>query len=51
MEFLEGKDKGICMAYLEHIINALKDEGSEFHDKLAGFYLEKARTVSDQPSE
>jgi hypothetical protein len=40
VEALPRKD-----GYLEHIITDLKEEGADFHDKLAEIYLEKAKTA------
>jgi hypothetical protein len=42
-QYLEQTNKEACVGYLEHIIGDLKEEGSEYHDRLAQIYLEKAR--------
>lgn len=42
-DHLERVDKESCIAYLEHIIRQLDEQGPDLHDKLARLYLEAAR--------
>ena len=39
MAHLEKVSPFSCVAYLEHIIHTLGEEGSEFHEKLIDLYL------------
>lgn len=39
MAHLERIGPSVCMAYLEHIIHQLGENGSEFHEKLIELYL------------
>jgi hypothetical protein len=50
MDYLDKVDQSSCRGYLEHIINSLHEEGADFHDKLAEFYLEDARKSLNSPS-
>ena len=45
LAFLSQENAEACQGYLEHIITDLKEEGSDFHDKLAEIYLEKAKVA------
>ncbi|KAJ9116996.1 hypothetical protein QFC22_004654 [Naganishia vaughanmartiniae] len=42
-EYLEHCDRPTCIQYLEHIITEMGEAGPNFHDKLAGLYLEETR--------
>ncbi|WRT65779.1 uncharacterized protein IL334_002728 [Kwoniella shivajii] len=43
MRFLAEINEGACIGYLEHIINNLGEDGSDYHDKLAELYLAKVK--------
>ncbi|WVR03742.1 hypothetical protein IAU60_000737 [Kwoniella sp. DSM 27419] len=45
MRFLENTNEDSCIGYLEHIIDTLGEEGSEYHDKLAELYLSRVRVA------
>lgn len=46
MAYLDKLNVDACAGYLEHVIEHLKEEGAEFHDKLAEIYLDRARKSS-----
>lgn len=39
MLHLERQDRSACVAYLEHVIHQLGEEGPEYHEKLIELYL------------
>lgn len=43
MEHLESIGADVCIAYLEHIIHHLDEEGAEFSEKLIELYLDASR--------
>ena len=45
VDFLDKQHQPSCVLYLEHIIHELKEEGSEFHDKLAELYVSAATSA------
>ncbi|WVQ93507.1 hypothetical protein IAU59_000581 [Kwoniella sp. CBS 9459] len=45
MRFLEKNNREACVGYLEHIINTLGEDGSEFHDKLGELYLGRVKAA------
>jgi hypothetical protein len=47
VHFLEEQHQPSCIAYLEHIIDELKEEGVEFHEKLAELYILDAKSAAD----
>jgi len=38
-DFLEGIDQGLCIKFIEHLINELHEASPAFHDRLADLYL------------
>lgn len=40
MQFLAGVNAQLCERYLEHIIQALGEAGTDFHEKLIALYLD-----------
>ncbi|GAA5982475.1 hypothetical protein JCM5350_000425 [Sporobolomyces pararoseus] len=45
---LDAIDSQVCTEYLEHIIQGLGEQGSEFHEKLIELYLASARSAEKQ---
>lgn len=43
MNFLAQTDPAACEGFLEHVIQTLKEDGADYHDKLAELYLDRAR--------
>lgn len=46
MQFLDHTNKDACTGYLEHIIHELNEDHTEFHDRLAGLYLQEVITAT-----
>lgn len=42
-DFLAEQNEDACIAYLEHLVHSLGEEGAEFHDRLAELYMTKAQ--------
>lgn len=47
MAHLERIGPDVCIAYLEHIIHTLGEEGSDFHEKLIELYLAAVHSKSE----
>ncbi|KAG9303112.1 hypothetical protein G9A89_005070 [Geosiphon pyriformis] len=48
LKYLEQLSPDLCITFLEHIINELGDQTSNFHNKLIMAYLNKSRSLSRQ---
>jgi hypothetical protein len=46
VDFMERTHLPSCVAYLQHIIDDLKETGADFHDKLAELLLADATTTT-----
>ncbi|WVF65869.1 hypothetical protein IAT40_000606 [Kwoniella sp. CBS 6097] len=51
MRFLEKTNQEACVGYLEHVINTLGEDGSDFHDKLGELYLGRVKAAEQKHDE
>lgn len=50
VNFLQNIDVGLAVKYLEHVINELNDPTPEFHNQLAGAYMQDLKEGQDRES-
>ena len=51
VNFLQNIDVGLAVKYLEHVIHELNDSTPEFHNKLAGAYMQELKERQDRESD